>query len=226
MYGRADPKPLAPAYTSEDLKKMRAANEAEQNTKRALLSGGGHGGESAFAAIEVGHAKGAEAGGALGLDCGAYKWTQTQSHVEVFVLIPPFTHSKCVTVEMSPGNLRVAVKGEALLEGSLLKEINCKADGSTWFIRDARVLEISMLKRYRRGLAYARGRTNADTFWRSLFRGAPQEETLQVCARVFYTPSLSSFLSSFRSPHFRSMKIIFQKVAARNTQMTGKRHSH
>ncbi len=77
----------------------------------------------------------------------SYKWTQTQSHVEVFVLIPPFTHSKCVTVEMSPGNLRVAVKGEALLEGSLLKEINCKADGRTWFIRGARVLEISMRKR-------------------------------------------------------------------------------
>lgn len=165
MYGRADPKPLPPTYSPEDLKKMRAAEETAHLTCGRVPT------PTDRAWAEIGVAEG------LGLDCGAYKWSQTQAQVEVFIRLPRVACSRRhVDVDLTPTSLRVRCDGETLLEGALFREI--KRDESTWLIHDGAILELSLLKRFRRGLAYGKGETNADTFWRSLLQNADDTRTL------------------------------------------------
>lgn len=83
-----------------------------------------------------------------------------------------------VRVELSTRRLAVTLSGEPLLAGQLYGDI--KADASTWFVdTDTTVLEVSMLKRSRKG-SYGVGRTNADTFWFSLFSGAPPADRIPL----------------------------------------------
>jgi hypothetical protein len=146
MYGRAEPKPEAPAYTAEEKAAMRRAAEADKASARLALQ---RGGGPAYAAVELPPQ--------LSLDCQRYKWRQSQSHVEVFVPLPEGLPAGRVAVRLTTSAISVCVDEAPVLAGRLYREI--KAEESTWFIQDG-VLEISMLKRCRRG-AYEAGKTNA-----------------------------------------------------------------
>jgi hypothetical protein len=138
---------------------MRRTEEAgAAAARRAALAG------AQYAAVEVPPG--------LGLDCGAYKWRQNQSHVELFVALPEGARASTVAVALAPGSISVAVDDRPVLAGRLYREI--KAEESMWFVQDG-VLEVTLLKRARRG-HYEGGGTNADTFWRAVLRaGAPRE---------------------------------------------------
>jgi hypothetical protein len=125
---------------------MRRAAEADKASARLALQ---RGGGPAYAAVELPPQ--------LSLDCQRYKWRQSQSHVEVFVPLPEGLPAGRVAVRLSTSAISVCVDEAPVLAGRLYREI--KAEESTWFIQDG-VLEISMLKRCRRG-AYEAGKTNS-----------------------------------------------------------------
>jgi hypothetical protein len=188
MYGRADPKPLPPSYTPEDMKKMREKEETLALEQRKFTSLA----DKNWSSITFRQD--------LGMNCGHYKWFQSQAYVELFVKLPPFTNSKRVKVSLQPQSLGIWITSSnsssfsqinsddkfddddedknVLMRGALYREI--KQDESTWFINSDGILEVCMLKRYRRGLAYQKGETNANTYWRSIFREAKPEETLTL----------------------------------------------
>lgn len=146
MYGRLEPKPAAPAYTAEERAAMRRADEAGKAAARAALAGGGGPG---YAALELPRE--------LGLDCGRYKWRQSQSHVEVFVPLPPGLPRSRVRVTLTTTRLAIEVDEAPVLAGQLYRAV--KAGESTWYCVDG-VLEVVLAKRCRRG-AYEAGATNA-----------------------------------------------------------------
>lgn len=163
MYGNANPIAIRPKYTAEDLRRMEQKEEEEAMAKR--IEGPQ---EKSWNAIEIPEQ--------LGIQLDEYKWKQNQSYVEIFYRLPRNIQSHRVKVELSPSDMAVIVAGEKVLHGKLFAPI--KQDMSTWIIQDG-VLEITLLKRYRRG-KYQDGKTNADTFWRSVFDGATDKETLQL----------------------------------------------
>jgi hypothetical protein len=69
-----------------------------------------------------------------------------------------------VDVKLTPSTIRVQIGDRVAMQGELYAEI--KRDNSIWFIQDG-VLHMQLLKRNRRG-NYANGKTNADTFWKSV----------------------------------------------------------
>lgn len=148
MYGRLEPKPLAPAYTAQELAAMRAAEEAGKAAARAALASTGG---PAYATLEL------PAPGELSLDCQRYKWRQSQSHVEVFVPLPEGLTARRCSVQLSTSAISISVNDTRVLSGRLYRPI--KAEESTWFVQDG-VLEVTMLKRNRRG-HYEAGTTNA-----------------------------------------------------------------
>jgi hypothetical protein len=150
MYGRANPKPTPPSFDAEDVRKMRAAEEAR------LLAARADDGDVAWLDIDVPRE--------LGLELDRYKWRQNQSFVEVFVRLPRGCEKKDVRVEISATTLDVVVRDERVVGGALRAAV--KAELSTWVIVDD-VLEIALLKKNRRG-HYDDGCTNADTYWRTL----------------------------------------------------------
>lgn len=110
----------------------------------------------------------------LGMDCGSYRWRQSQSHVEIFLPLPDGLSSSKVSVVLQPQYIAVEFDEKPKLKGQLYRAI--KADESTWYCQDG-VLEILMLKRNRKG-NYENRTTNADTFWRSVLQSAPEREVL------------------------------------------------
>lgn len=150
MYGRANPKPTPPSFDADDVRKMRAAEEAR------LLAARADDGDVAWLEIDVPRE--------LGLELDRYKWRQNQSFVEVFVRLPRGCAKKDVRVEISATTLDVRVREERVIDGALRATV--KAELSTWVIVDD-VLEIVLLKKNRRG-HYDNGCTNADTYWRTL----------------------------------------------------------
>lgn len=113
----------------------------------------------------------------LGMDCGLYKWRQNQSHVEMFVALPEHVKSASkVSVTLKPNFISVEIDEKCLLKGTLYKQI--KVEESTWYVHEG-VLEISMLKRSRRG-QYADGETNADTYWKSVIANPSEREVLKI----------------------------------------------
>ena len=103
----------------------------------------------------------------LGADTGAYKWRQNQTFVDIFIPLPVDCHvASDVRVDISSDAVSARVRGETVLDGDLYAPI--KAEASTWIVADG-VLEISLLKRNRRG-NYENGASNADTFWYSVVR--------------------------------------------------------
>lgn len=142
---------------------MRRRDEAAAAAaRRAALAG------AAYHAIEL--------PANLGLECARYKWRQNQSHVEVFVPLPEGFRASKAQVQLRPGSISVVIDERPVLTGRLYREI--KAEESTWFVQDG-VLEISLLKRSRRG-HYEGGTTNADTYWRAVVKGAAPHETLAL----------------------------------------------
>lgn len=146
MYGRLEPKPAAPAYSAEELAAMRRADEAGKAAARAALAGCGG---PPYAALEL--------PAELGLDCGRYKWRQSQSHVEVFVPLPPGLPAGRVDVRLTTTSLSIIIDEAPVLCGRLYRAV--KAGESTWYCCDG-VLELVLAKRSRRG-AYEAGATNA-----------------------------------------------------------------
>ena len=165
MYGRLEPKPRQPSYSAEERIAMRRREEEEREaaSKMALLP-------SAYLAIDLPKD--------MGMSCGAYKWRQSQSHVEVFVPIPDGVPSSKAAVSLSTNRISIEFDEKPILKGTLYRAI--KAEESTWYIQD-NVLEVIMLKRCRRG-HYEKGKTNADTFWMSVLKSAPEGETLPLAS--------------------------------------------
>lgn len=85
MYGRLEPKPAAPSFTDEDMSRMRSAQEQQALDARLLSTQ-----ELAWKALAVPQD--------LGVDCQTYKWRQNQSHVELYVKLPPNVLPKQVTI--------------------------------------------------------------------------------------------------------------------------------
>ena len=162
MYGRADPKPLAPSYTAEEVLKMQAAERARLERQEQLYLDPGRQEWQELAAA---------APQSFGADCGAYQWQQNQGEVTVFVRLKPKAVRGKVEVAYTEDALRVVVDGEAVLEGALYQPV-VPAD-SGWFISND-ILELTLRKRYRRGYGYAPGKSNADTFWRGVLADAPE----------------------------------------------------
>lgn len=163
LYGRANPKPLPPKFTAEDMEKMRIAEEEEMLRLRGTSRR-----DELWLELEVPEN--------LGLELPRYKWRQDQSWVEVFVQLPEGLSAKMVSVELEPDRISVVVDGEVILEGDLFASI--KVEDSTWIVRDG-ILEVLMLKKNRRG-HYDDGKTNADTFWYAVNRRATNLERLAL----------------------------------------------
>jgi hypothetical protein len=163
MYGRVEPKPKEPVYTAEEKMAMQRREEDELAAGRrlALLP-------QTYLALDIPRD--------MGMDCGTYKWRQSQSHVEIYVPLPEGLASRKVVVLLSTARITIEFDERPILKGSLYREI--KAEESTWYIQDG-VLEVVMLKRCRRG-HYESGTTNADTFWRSILRVAAPGEALPL----------------------------------------------
>ena len=150
MYGRANPKPMPPDFDAEDMRKMRAAEEARLLAARDARD------DVAWLDIAIPEK--------LGLELERYKWRQNQSFVEVFVKLPRGTTKNDVDVSIDVKRLSVRVRDEVIVDGSLYAVV--KAELSTWIIIDD-VLEICLLKKNRRG-HYDDKSDNSKTYWRSL----------------------------------------------------------
>ena len=85
-------------------------------------------------------------------------------------------HGAQVVVELTPSKLLIKLGDKIVLSGQLYSDI--KQEESMWLLED-RVLHLAMLKRNRRG-NYANQCTNADTFWKSVMKRAPQQERLKL----------------------------------------------
>ena len=173
MYGRADPKPLEPAYTAAEVRRMQAAAEVRLAAKEALALDPQR---RAWEALD------APAGFGLEAEARGFKWLQNQGEVQVLVKLPPTPPGRAaaawgkVCVELSERRVRAARGTEVFLEGELFGPID--ASESTWVVLDG-VLELTLRKKFRRGRGYGgAGQSNASTFWRALLAGAPPEETL------------------------------------------------
>ena len=169
LYGRANPKPSPPDFDAEDMRKMRAAEEARMLAAREDTE------DVAWLDIKVPDK--------LGLELERYKWRQNQSFVEVFVKLPRGTKKHDLEVFLSSTRLDVRVRDEVVVQGNLTAVI--KAELSTWVIVDG-VLEISMLKKNRRG-HYDNGCSNADTFWPKLLADAEASLPLPAPSEYFST---------------------------------------
>lgn len=163
MYNRLEPKPQAPSYTAEDMAAMRLSHE-----------------QDATQAFSVPHHqqvwKYLQPVSDLGLDCGTYKWSQNQTEVDVFVQLPQQTQRHEVVVKLTPSSLVIQLGEKIVLNGQLYSDI--KKEDSMWLLED-RILHLTMLKRNRRG-NYANQCSNADTFWKSIMKHAPQQERLNT----------------------------------------------
>jgi len=171
MYGRANPKPEPPSFDAEDMRKMRAAEEKDLLRVRAAEADAAARRSGAYVASRAdASAAWAEIDVPAGLGMSVsetVKWRQNQTFVEVFVALPdPARGAADVKVHIGAERLIVAVAGAPVLDGRTFAPV--KAEASTWVVADG-VLEISLLKRFRRG-NYANGETNADTFWFSILR--------------------------------------------------------
>ncbi|GMH33796.1 hypothetical protein BSKO_01630 [Bryopsis sp. KO-2023] len=185
MYGRINPKPKDPSYSAEERKSMSISAQKETLESRLLTDQ-----QRKWEQIEVPTD--------MGVACFNHKWKQNQSYIELFVKLPDRLDTRKVHVELLPKRIKIEWEGFAFMDGELEQEI--KQEDSTWFIEGG-VLEVHMLKRNRRG-NYRDGKTNADTFWRSvLLKSAPEERL-----KLVHPPSQyywSHFESDGMSTHNR-----------------------
>lgn len=86
-----------------------------------------------------------------------------------------------VLVKLRPSTLLIRLGDKVILSGQLFSAI--KQEDNMWLLQD-RIIHLTMLKRNRRG-NHANQCTNADTFWRSVMKHAPQQERL----RMAYPPN-------------------------------------
>ena len=219
MYGRANPKPEPPSYDAEDMRKMRAAEEKDLLRARAAEASAAARGSGAFASsLADASAAWAEIDVPCGLGDAAsdtVKWRQNQTFVEVFVALPdPARGAADVKVRIGAERLSVAVAGVPVLDGRLFAPV--KAEASTWVVADG-VLELSLLKRFRRG-NYENGKTNAATFWFSILE-AGNERRKPRRGRTAAAPRGGR--AGWRSPHRRRRTTTPSTCATRRERAAG-----
>jgi len=164
MYGRLRPTPVAPTYSPSERRKV---DEVNAETRRQLLLQSPE--SKAWETIIIPPD--------LGTSSTRFKWRQNQTSVEVFLRVPP---SATVTVELTTLTLTVRIGDEDILLGGELSQ-PIKRDESMWYVEDRHVLTILLRKRYRRGY-YEKGKTNAETFWYSIFKTCHDDERLNLPA--------------------------------------------
>lgn len=174
MYGLANPKPALPTYTVEERALMALKEEQRMLEQRSLDRVQRH-----WQSIEVRQREG------LGMDHASFdwKWTQNQSWVEAFFLVPKGISSSDITVVIQARHLLVEIGERRVVDADLCAMI--KPEDSTWLLDD-RVISISMLKVNRRD-NYADGCTNADTWWKSLTTSDPTTLQLQYPPNEYYS---------------------------------------
>lgn len=79
-------------------------------------------------------------------------------------------------MQLTSSQLLIKLGDKVILSGQLYRDI--KREESMWLLEDG-ILHLTMLKRNRRG-NYADHCTNADTFWKSVMKRAPQQERLAL----------------------------------------------
>lgn len=160
MYGRLEAKPgEGNKLTAEDMDAMRAA---EREGKRPP-------GES----ISIFDANQDESLGRVESP-GELQWRQAEGEVQVLVRMDDLgaEHGKS-HVEITRENLRIIdANGNVALDCAPYDEV--EPEESTWWVHKegaSRVMEVRLGKVWRRG-RYKQGQTNAETFWRSLWRAS------------------------------------------------------
>ncbi|DBA98111.1 hypothetical protein WJX77_010113 [Trebouxia sp. C0004] len=163
MYNRLEPKPKEPSYKAEELAAMRLSHETVANQAYSLSQ---H--QLAWQQIQP--------AGYLGQDCATYKWSQSQTEVDVYVQIPTQIRRHEIVVQCTPDKLLIKLGEKVILNGQLYSQI--KREDSMWLLENS-ILHLGMLKRNRRG-NYANQCTNADTCWKSVLKNAPLQEKLTL----------------------------------------------
>lgn len=118
----------------------------------------------------------------FGLEEPDYKWVQNQYECLVAIKLPEGIPRSTLKIDIQPRALQITVSGVQRLQGELFAAI--KAEESTWeydsnsgflfyfnlmLLNGCKaVLTVTLLKRWRGG-NYEAGKTNAETWWRSLF---------------------------------------------------------
>lgn len=186
MYGRFEPTPQPPSYSSEDIARMEARRRADAAAARQLALTAAVPAQAAWDAIVV-----PEGLGAADVRRGV-KWRQNLSHVEIFVrLSEPVGGASAGKLSVSVDAERLSVRRERapaaaaadkgtatksesvrVLEGSLCRAV---VPQSCVWSAEGHLLEIVLQKRSRKGF-YLPGETNADTFWPWLLRADSESD--------------------------------------------------
>ncbi|XP_043921692.1 nudC domain-containing protein 1 [Protopterus annectens] len=75
-----------------------------------------------------------------------YYWQQTSDDVTVTVRLPEGIAKEDIMFELTPGHIRVGLKGQlSLMEGQLHASVD--HESSTWILKDGKSIEISLLKK-------------------------------------------------------------------------------
>ncbi|KAF5833440.1 hypothetical protein DUNSADRAFT_10266, partial [Dunaliella salina] len=120
MYGKADPRPEASAYTPEQVLAMK--QRQDQARQQAALLTDQDKEWLALPPIPDG----------MGLALKRYRWTQNMSHVECHIKLPPKVSPSQVCIDLSSEGLVVLFGGRRYIGGPLFKTIDVA--NSTWFI--------------------------------------------------------------------------------------------
>ena len=96
-----------------------------------------------------------------------------------------------VAVQLTSSHIYVELHELVVFGGELYQPV--KAEDSIWTVEDG-MLHACLLKRNRRG-NYANGCTNADTFWRAMFKSHPADEAilLQFPPSQYYSLTCEGF---------------------------------
>ena len=94
-----------------------------------------------------------------------YVWTQTLREVTVYVAVPEGTTSKHLVCDITPGSIRIGVKGsEPVLSGKLHMKVKHE---SMWTLEDRRTVVINLDK-------------IVETWWSCVVEGEPVIDTTKV----------------------------------------------
>ncbi|XP_067663555.1 nudC domain-containing protein 2-like [Haliotis asinina] len=96
------------------------------------------------------------------------QWWQTIEEVFIEVDVPKDTKSKEIKCEIKPNSIRVVVKENTILDGSLFETV--KADDSLWTLEDRKLMRICLLKCH----------ATAAHCWKSLIRGQDEVDPMTL----------------------------------------------
>ena len=163
MSGRVDPMAaIAPFYTESEKRAVmiREANESSRLSKTDQIK--------FWNTIEVIEG--------LGVDTQDYKWRQSLSCIEMFVLLPSgLDVRRDLRVNIETQHLKLVIGPDSSIQGQLLKSIEEKS--SSWYVIDG-VLHVTLLKSSRKGKGYKKGEDCSSTWWSKLFTASGVLETI------------------------------------------------